>query len=446
MRIFGIGVVAAAVSFANGHAFGQGETLAAAPDSSASVFLDGLSPGWLSPTPAGGNVSHAFNWSESPILINAHQYDGYNDNVLSAFPSVTLQPGLQRGDFYNFSTIGASTKFDGAAQQFFANGSYTKINYLHDTSLDTSNYSLNAGTYWRATSRCNGQIQASSSVRQSLIEESFAPGIDNVHTDSFTERGTCNIYQNLGVEFNGGLSSIDHSLQQVQKINNDNWYMQGGLKYQLASLDQIRLLVKYTDITFTNAADTSFSSSSQSGLLTHTAQTNYQIFYDRTLPKLDIQAMAGLSQNPGTSSSASQTRTQETVVIYSASVNWRPSERWSVMLAAGRNVGLPISLIANTQISDTQSASLTYYLTPKVSLITSFNRTQLEGNSSASSNLSASVSGYGASIVTNGAFKAVYQVTPFTAASIAYQRYDRSLTGGNISSNSVLLGLDFQPQ
>ena len=91
------------------------------------------------------------NWSDLPLRLKVSESVGYNSNVLSVPTNVPGTSGLSQGDFQSVSTYGASTKVNWSGQQIFVDGSVGLTRYLHDVSLNSIQYTVDAGVNWAYT-------------------------------------------------------------------------------------------------------------------------------------------------------------------------------------------------------------------------------------------------------------------------------------------------------
>jgi hypothetical protein len=136
------------------------------------------------------------------------------------------------------------------------------------------------------------------------------------------------------------------------------------------------------------------------------------------------------------------------IPTYALTINWLPSPKWFFAINANRTVTPPISVLGGSQIGDLENVTVTYFWTPKVSIVATLARNFLAANQAVpvANTLTRALGGFGANTLLSASLKALYQVTPFTTASISYQKSDRTLTGENIPTDIVLFGLDYQPQ
>jgi hypothetical protein len=448
MWVRGFGVFSTAVLLSSGLVHSQESTLSPREEAG----LD--SRGWLSPAPLAWTQPETFNWSTSPIKLNAHEYGSYNSNILNAPRSSFLLPGETRGDYLLTTTIGASGKYNAWAQQIFGDASYSVINYRHNVGFDGHNYNLDGGVNWVATSRCQGQLMAATKQYQTPQEEQFGPGIETMRTSYATETGRCSIYQDISAVLNSAVTTQNRTAlgtltPQANSLNNNiTAYVQGGLQYQWPSLDKLQFLTKFSETHFTNPSVVGVAEALNASALLNTHVVYYDVVYNRTIsPMLNFNLSGGLAiineQTAGQHSTS-----PPAIPTFALTVNWLPSPKWLFAINADRTVTPPVSVLGGTQVGDTENVSMTYFLTPKVSLVATFARNFLAGNQTTpiANNLTRALGGFGANTLLSATLKALYQVTPFTTASISYQKSDRTLTGENIPTDIVLFGLDYQPQ
>jgi hypothetical protein len=447
MWVRGVGVVAAAVLFRVGLAWGQ-QAAPVSPGGSVSQAYD-----WLSPAPLTWNQPETFNWSTSPVKLNAHESGGYNSNILNSAPSTVLPPGQTRGDYLLTSIIGASSKFNAWSQHFFGDASYTVINYRDNTGFDGHNYNFAGGVNWVATSRCQGQLMAVSRQAQAPQEELFGPGLDTVRTVSATETGQCSIYQDISAIVNSSITTTKHhvvgaSAAGANALDNTTAYVQGGFSYQWPGVNSLQFLTTFTETHFDNPAVVDVAQNLNASALLNVHILNYQLVYNRTISDIfNFSAAAGVSTT-GQESVQTHNITSPATPTYSVTANWLPTPKWSIQIGANRSVTPPVSIVAGTQVTDAEHATIAYFWTPKLSLTATLSRSNLAGNQNfpAANQLTQALGGFGANTLLSARLGAAYQVTPFTTATLSFQKFNRTASGENISSGIVLFGIDYQPQ
>jgi hypothetical protein len=384
-----------------------------------------------------------FNWSDAPFKITLSESAGYNDNVLGLFNGQPSLPGIARGDMFSTTTVGASTKLWVGPQQFFVDGSYGITRYRTDVSLDTYQYTFDAGVNWDLASRCSGRLVASASQYQSPIEESLSPGINTVQLFSANETSKCLVSGYVSTIFDSGWSSAQNT-QAIDALNNYNAvFVRGGLEYAVSNLDTLRAVTKFTQSNFTDRVSASSLGLSSIGLATNVDQVDYQLEYSRIFsPKLTFDGTAGMAQLIAFLGAPSNGSAVQWAPFYSAILRWQWSPKLSLGLTSARSVGAPTSVLANAQISDTQNVVVNYQLTPKISLQTGVTYSA----SSASTGVPSGQAGAFASATAVTAFgKAIYAITPFLTATASIQHSGRTQEGLETRSNIFLLGLSYQP-
>ncbi len=105
------------------------------------------------------------NWSDSPVKLTASESLAYNSNIFAVPNGFALPSGDAHGDFVSSSLYGASSKAYWYGQQFFVDGSYGLVRYLHQVNFDSNQYSFDAGVNWVLTTRCSGTLEALASKR-----------------------------------------------------------------------------------------------------------------------------------------------------------------------------------------------------------------------------------------------------------------------------------------
>ena len=143
-----------------------------------------------------------WNWSDLPVRLTASESISYNSNIL-ALPTGTSAPnGQPQGDFTSQSSFGLSTTANWYGQQFFFDGTFGVLRYLHDTQFDSNVYSFSPGVNWTLTSRCSGSVVGLFTRSPSTITQLVGVGINYATTTSLSETGKCTIANGYSVLFN----------------------------------------------------------------------------------------------------------------------------------------------------------------------------------------------------------------------------------------------------
>jgi hypothetical protein len=439
MWLRSFGVLSAAVLFTNGIAFGQDAVIASGGGGGAPAY------GWLSPAPLAWTPVN-FNWADLPIKLNAHESAGYNSNIYNLIPGTfKLPPGQVLGDYFIQTTYGASAKANVQAQQFFADISFFTTNYRQDHNADQHNHSFDGGVNWAGGSLCAGQLKAVDSLITTPQQQAIGPGIDNVTTESLAESGQCHFYQDINVIFNADAISSRHSLVTAQLLDSNAYDMQGGIQYAWASLDNIEALVKFSKTRYTNyvAISTIYQTPQDVNLVSYTLTYNYTI-----APLLNVSAMGGFTESLGLSSPGSvATKNGPLSPIYSFTLNYLPTSKWTLSFVSSRTVSAPNSIIASaTQVSTTQSLTASYAWTPKFTLQASYGLTTTSAPGSTVPSPIYNAYLYGANTLWSSSLNATYQMTPFTSLVFALQNSNRQTNGTRLNTSIVTMGLDYRPQ
>jgi hypothetical protein len=429
MWLRSLGALSVAVLFTNGLAFGQDAGSALGGGAGAAAY------DWLSPAPLAWTMP-GFNWSELPVKVYAHEYGGYNSNIFNAYPGTKLPPGVILGDYFLRTDVGASTKANIENQQFFVDMDYTTTNYRHDLSLDLHNHTFDAGMNWRVNELCNGTLIGTDKLVQAPQDVQIGPGIDILTSNVFNETGQCHLYQDINVIFNGGASTIRHSLLTSQPLDYNAYYGQGGLQYAWSDLDNIQFLVKYSNTDYVNTVSSPTAATVPQFVRLLNATVTYNYTYS---DKINFSLMTGITEDVGGASTPRP--------IYSMTINYLPSEKLSFVFTASHLVSPPVSIIAATQINNVESVSVIYAWTTKFNLQASVAQTMTEaGNGASTPNNPTAFTNFGSNTLMSATIKASYSWTPFTSLVLSVQNSNRATNGTNLRTELIMLGLDYRPQ
>jgi hypothetical protein len=454
MWLRSFGVLSAAVLFTNGIAFGQDAVTASGGGGVAHAY------DWLSPAPLAWTPVN-FNWADLPVKVFAHESGGYNSNIYNlsssrASQSFFLPKGQINADYFSRIELGASTKIDIESQKLFVDYVQSTTNYIHDRAADIHNHTFDGGVNWRAGSHCDGKLMATSSVLQALQVQAIGPGIDNVTTQAFNETGQCHFYQDISAILNSDAISTRHSLLTAKPLDNNTTDVQGGLQYQWPSLDNLQAMIKYTNTNYIYGAFLT-----PLGLTPHYVHLiNYGLTYNNQSSQLiTYSIMGGFTQSLDLILSPNNTTNGKLQPVYSVSLFYNPTPKWTVTINSSRTVSPPNTLITNstTQTTTTQAATLTYAWTPKLSLSASLglSTSSAPGATRNPSPLYNSLL-YGPSTFYTASIGATYTITPFTSLVFSLNQSKRqfnptnavaatSATNGNVNTSIVMIGLDYRP-
>ena len=156
---------------------GRGDQLSGSPSPG------GSSPGGFSLP----DLPADWNWGDLPVRLTASESISYNSNVLALPAGVSATNGRPQGDFYSQSSFGLSTHTTWSGQQFFFDGTFGVLRYLHQTSFDSNVYSFSPGVNWHITSRCSGTLVGFFTRSPSTLNQLVGVGI-NYQTVTSAER------------------------------------------------------------------------------------------------------------------------------------------------------------------------------------------------------------------------------------------------------------------
>jgi len=362
----------------------------------------------------------AFNWSESPLLLDLHQYGGFNDNILNTAPG-----GRPTASSFSQTALGATGRLRLGQQAFTARARVAATDYLDDPSASLHDRLLHVGWDQRAGQACKGRLDAEASDKQSDFDQAAGPGQDTLRTRILDDNGRCAVYGPVGALFGAGAASRRHDAASAQALDSNSVYGRLGLDYEGRARDRAEFVLKLTGLRFPQATATLSSQSSQSEL---------KASYKRVLsPLWEGVAMVGASGAPSPT-----TGLWREIFTYNAELAWTPSELWRAALSASQTLSAPVSILANSQIARAQNLSLTWRPTPKLSFSAGLGRLWLENGPTASGL-------YGGTTLTSLSGRAVYQMTPFTSLTATVLRADRSLTSGRTHTTIAMIGVDFKP-
>jgi hypothetical protein len=369
----------------------------------------------------------AFNWSDSPLLIDLHQYGGFNDNILNSAPGVKPTASA-----FSQTAVGALGRVSIGSQRFFADARVAATDFLDDKAASRHDRAFHLGWDWRAGAPCKGSLIAASSDTQAEAEQASGPGLDTLRLRALEADGRCALYGAFGLMFAAGAASRRHSAASARALDADSVYGKLGVDYQGRQGDHAAIFAKATGLRFPDAA-------APDALPGRSSQTDIQATYRRVFsPLLEAEAMIGASAASAASGAPPLGGRPREIGVYKAELAVTPSALWRIALDASRTLGAPVSIRANAQVAETQTVSLAWRPTPKLSLTASLGRLWLESGPT--------VPGlYGGSTLITLSGRAVYQFTPFTSFTASLQRAERSLASGRTETTVATIGVDFKP-
>ncbi len=305
-----------------------------------------------------------WNWSELPVQLTASETISYNSNIF-ALPTGAVQPnGGPQGDFTSTSSYGLSTKANWYGQQFFFDGTFGVIRYLHNAAFDSNIYSFSPGVNWTLTSRCAGSVAGLFTKSPAELTELVGTGINYTTTTSLTENGKCAVSNGYSVIFNGGVTQTTNT-NPLDAINNARDQMiAAGIDYMKGASD-LTALATITDTSYSNRSPMAQAA----GLLSTVVYHNFNLSYARQIdPNLSVTGQVGLV---GVTSAFSVGLPKTLLPTYSLAGSWTITPKLRLTATASRTVAPPTTVIANAQLAYFTELDLTYQATPKVAFTAS---------------------------------------------------------------------------
>ena len=300
-----------------------------------------------------------WNWGDLPVRLTASESISYNSNVTALPGGVNATNGRPQGDFYSQSSFGVSTRTTWSGQQFFFDGNFGVLRYLHQTSFDSNVYSFNPGVNWHLTSRCSGTLIGFFTRSPSTLNQLVGVGINYQTVTSANETGKCAISNGFSVLFNSGVTETTNS-NPLDAVNNSHSKMiSAGIEYARGD-DSLSLIAAKTDTSYSNRG----FALNNIGL----ANTLFTIASTRAIrgtfsPKLSVTGQVGLV---GVTNVFTFGLPKTLLPTYSLSAAWTVTPKVSLVASASRTVTPPTTVIANAETAYLATLSLTYRATPKV--------------------------------------------------------------------------------
>jgi hypothetical protein len=363
----------------------------------------------------------AFNWSQSPLLLDLHQYGGFNDNSRNSPPGVAPHASV-----FSLSGFGALGRLHAGEQKFFADAHVAALDFAQDKGASRHDRQFDLGWDWRAGQACQGRLIATASDRQAETEDLAGPGLDTLRLRLIDQSGRCALYGAFGLVFAAGAASRRHTAASALALETDAVYGRFGLDYDRSQLDHAEASAKLTALDFPQGPPSAVLGDAAT-------QSDLQLAYRRILsPHWRAEAMAGVGAVP-----APNDGRQRAVGVYDAELIWTPTDAWRAGLSASRTLGAAVSILAAAQIAEAQRLSLSWRTTPKVTLTGEIARLRLESGPSAGL--------YGGSTLAMLSARAVYQLTPFTSLTTSLRHAERTASAGRAPNTVAMFGMDFNP-
>ncbi len=264
-----------------------------------------------------------------------------------------------------------------------------------------------------------------------------------VTVTAFNENAKCRVSGDYSVIFNSGISKSTNSTLANKPNDFRSVFVSAGISYSVTDTNSLQALVTVTNTDYNDRT----SASNNIGLVNGITQDQFNLTYTKTFsPNLNATVSVGAV---GVSNSSFNLALPSGILPqYSVSVFWLPTPRVSVAASAAKTVSPPQSVIGNAQITESASLTMSYQLSPKMSLSAGVSR-QL-ANSAFTQLGGTVVNGVAASSVTsqnnyNAHASLSYAITPFLGANLNYQ-YFRTVQGDRVTPQSlVMLNVNYSP-
>jgi hypothetical protein len=386
----------------------------------------------------------------SPTAFQVSQNLRFNDNVQFVPQGGRTPPGLQKGDWIETTTATVSPSMYVGEQILFAHATYGLTRYRQDTQLDSNFFNADAGVNWKFGQLCTGQGRVAASQNQVPFQEQTTFAIQTATVGSVVENARCRLTGHLSATIDGSYANntISGGNTQFNSSANSNKAQQigGGLEYLLPGLDTVRTQATFTGTNFTNRPTAVVASS---GLASSTNLSLYQLIYHRDLtPKLKFDGNLGFNQinvvSPGSATA------DVSGWSYGASLLYLATPKLIFQLTSAQGVGPPLAVLANFQLTRTNSISVNYRYSARLNFhaalaqATTINSTsRFSGSLGTGTGINPAAGTLQTRTVEIGAS---YKVSPFMSAFAVYNYFDskNAQLGTTTLSNVYLVGLSWQ--
>jgi hypothetical protein len=406
---------------------GQGDEL------SSSVGVGGsLSDGFSWP-----KLPYDWNWSDLPVRLSASESISYNSNVLALPTGVSAPNGQSQGDFTSQSSFGLSTTANWYGQQFFFDGNFGVLRYLHRSDFDSNVYSITPGVNWHFTSRCSGSLAGFFTRSPSTVTQLVGVGINYATTTSLSETGQCGIGNGYSVLFNSSVTDTTNS-NPLDAVNNANSKMiSAGIEYARGD-DSVNVLASKTLSNFNRGA-----ALNTFGLANSITYHSFTGSYTRQIsPNLSVTGTLGLV---GVTNAFTLGLPKTLEPTYSLSVGWTVTPKVRLALSASRSVAAPTTVIANAETSYQTNLSMTYSATPKVS----FSASASAGYTSAAFTPTLVGTAFAPFLANTNYYSATasvaYTMTPFISAGLSATYSERVSEHVVTPQDLITVSLNYKP-
>jgi Putative beta-barrel porin 2 len=305
------------------------------------------------------------NWSDSPVKLTASQSVTYNSNIFGVPVSTALVPGSARGDLNSTTVFGLSTKPNWYGQQFFFDGSFGEIRYLHQFDFNSDTYNVSTGVNWTLTSRCTGTLTALASkspttvANQVINTTELGLGVNNLTTTAFNETGKCGVSNGYFGIFNSGWTESTNS-NPVDALNNyRSTMLAAGVEYARGASD-LTALATITDTDYSDRA------ALESNLGSTFVEHDLSLTYVRQInPNLSFTGQFGLT---GATTDFTLAFPKTILPHYSAMTQWAITPKLNLTTILEKTISPPTAVVGNAQLSYDAQFKLSYQATPKITI------------------------------------------------------------------------------
>ena len=272
-----------------------------------------------------------------------------------------LLNGQPHGDFTSTVVLWSIDESQLVWPTVFLRRDVRVIRYLHDSQFDSNIYSFSPGVNWKLTSRCSGAVAGLFTRSPSALTELVGTGVNYATTTSVNETGKCAISNGYSVIFNSGVTKTFNS-NPLDALNNANVELiSAGIEYAKGSSD-LTLLATKSDTNYGNRG----AAANILGLANTVVFHTFNLTYARQInDNLSVTGQVGLV---GVSNEFSLALPKTMLPIYSIAGSWSITPKLRLGASASRVVTPPTTVIANAEVAYNTILSLSYQLTPKVSL------------------------------------------------------------------------------
>jgi hypothetical protein len=384
------------------------------------------------------------NWSDSPVKLTASQSVSYNSNIFGIPVSTALPAGAARGDLDATTVFGLSSKPNWYGQQFFFDGSFGEIRYLHQVDFNSDTYNVSTGVNWALTSRCTGSLTAVASKSPTSVAtqvvQVVAPNqvfaVNNLTTTSLNETGKCAVSGGYFGILNSGWTKAANS-NPLDALNNyQSTMLAAGIEYARGASD-LTALATITDSDFSDRA--ALGSNLGNTFVEHDLSLTYVRQID---PNLTLTGQFGLT---GATPNFTLAFPKTILPHYSTTVQWAITPKLSLTVTADKTIAPPTAVVGNAQLSYDALFKLSYQLTPKIMIGASGTASYISSVFSPGLETTPLATFAGAQDVYTAQASLTYTMTPFLVAALTASYTERILDHFVTPEDLVTVSLNYKP-